>query len=178
MKNHWFYKQRGRKILKNHWFYCKTSPSHGSGPWPAHTRRICYEEPLQTSCLGKNVDKPLVLLCFRSKMLKNHWFYCVFLTFSFKNVKKPLVLLCFRSKMLKNHWFYKQRGRTNWTTIGFTAKPDPATASTHLSTDSGSAFAILGGWVMRNPYSLKLFRESTPKIRLGTGFWGLDSEIE
>ena len=43
----------------------------------------------------QNVKKPLVLLCFRSKMLQNHWFYCVFLTFSFKNVKKPLVLLCF-----------------------------------------------------------------------------------
>jgi len=26
----------------------------------------------------KNVKKPLVLLCFRSKMLKNRWFYCVF----------------------------------------------------------------------------------------------------
>ena len=29
-------------------------------------------------CSFKNVKKSLVLLCFRSKMLKNHWFYCVF----------------------------------------------------------------------------------------------------
>ena len=26
----------------------------------------------------KSVEKPLVLLHFRSKMLKHHWFYCVF----------------------------------------------------------------------------------------------------
>ena len=64
----------------------------------------------------KNVKKPLVLLCVRSKMLKNHWFYCVFaqkywkgiglIVFSRKKVEKALVLLCFRSKRLKNHWFY------------------------------------------------------------------------
>ena len=64
----------------------------------------------------KNVKKTLVLLCVRSKMLKNHWFYYVFAqkcwktigftVFSLQNVEKPLVLLCFRSNMLKNHWFY------------------------------------------------------------------------
>ena len=64
----------------------------------------------------KNVKKQLVLLCFRSTMLKNHWFYCVFAQkcrktigftmCSLKKVEKPLVLLCFRSNMLNNHWFY------------------------------------------------------------------------
>ena len=50
----------------------------------------------------KNVEKPLVLQCFHSKMLKKHWFYYVFAqkcwktigftVFSLKNVEKPLVL--------------------------------------------------------------------------------------
>ena len=31
-----------------------------------------------TVCSLQNVEKPLVLLCFRSKRLKKHWFYCVF----------------------------------------------------------------------------------------------------
>ena len=34
----------------------------------------------------QNVEKALVLLCFRSKMLKKHWSYCVFAP----KVKKPL----------------------------------------------------------------------------------------
>ena len=38
------------------------------------------------------------------KMLKNHWFYCVF-TQKCRNVEKPLVLLRFRSQMLKKHLF-------------------------------------------------------------------------
>ena len=86
----------------------------------------------------KHATKPLVLLCVRSKVLKNHWFYFVFApkswknigftVFSLKNVKKQLVLLCFRSKMLKkplvllsshskmmkNHWCYRAfAGKTN-----------------------------------------------------------------
>ena len=68
-----------------------------------------------------------------------------FIVCSLNNVKKPFVLLCFRSKMLKNHWFYKQRGLKTKKTIGFTVKPVPAT-------DSGHEFAILAGYVMRNPY--------------------------
>ena len=68
---------------------------------------------------SKNIKNPVVLSCFRSKIMKKHWFYCVFaqkVAFlvkilvpkckKHKNVEKPLVLLCFRSKMLKNHWFY------------------------------------------------------------------------
>ena len=51
----------------------------------------------------KNVKKPLVLLCFRSKLLKKTFWFTVF---SFKNVKKQFVLLCFRSNILKNSWFY------------------------------------------------------------------------
>ena len=50
----------------------------------------------------KNVKKQLVLLCFRSTMLKNHWFYCVFaqkcwksIGFTSKEALKP-----------KKHWFY------------------------------------------------------------------------
>ena len=62
----------------------------------------------------KNVEQPVVLLCFRSNMLKNHWFYCVFAQkcwktivftvfslktfkkntgFTDKEAEKPLVLL-------------------------------------------------------------------------------------
>ena len=46
--------------------------------------------------------EPMVLWCFRSKMVKNQWF----IVCSLKNAEKPVVLLCFRSKILKNHWFY------------------------------------------------------------------------
>ena len=65
---------------------------------------------------AEQAEKPLVLLCFRSKRLKKHWFYCVFahkgwktigfIVFSLKKIEKPLVLLCFSSKRLKNHWVY------------------------------------------------------------------------
>ena len=33
-----------------------------------------------------NVEKALVLLCFRSKMLKKHWFYCVFAQKGWKTI--------------------------------------------------------------------------------------------
>ena len=39
----------------------------------------------------KSIEKALVLLCFRSKRLKKHWFYN-------KNAKK-----------VKNHWFYYEK---------------------------------------------------------------------
>ena len=80
----------------------------------------------------KSTEKALVLFCFRSKMLKNHWFYYVFAqkcwkttgftVFSLDNVKKPLVLLCFRSKVLKKHWFYCVFAQKGWKTIGFIVK--------------------------------------------------------
>ena len=116
-----------------------------------------YEEPLQTSCLGK---KALVLLCFRSKMVKKHWFYCVFAP----KVKKALVLLCFRSKMLKNHWFYKQRCRKTWKTIGFTVKRAPG----HRKTNPGPPGHGSGVWSsptrkdkLWGTLTDKLFREKT-----------------
>ena len=56
----------------------------------------------------KKVEKALVLQCFRSNMLKKHWFYCVFAQkgskssgftmFSLKELKKTVVVLCFHSK--------------------------------------------------------------------------------
>ena len=80
----------------------------------------------------KYIEKPLVFLCFRSNMLKNHWFYCVFaqkcwktigfIVFSRKKVEKALVLLCFRSKVLKKHWFYCVFAQKGWKTIGFIVK--------------------------------------------------------
>ena len=58
----------------------------------------------------KNSEKAMVLLCFRSKVLKKQWFYYVFaqrlwkrtgfIVFSLKHVEKALVLPCFRSKKL------------------------------------------------------------------------------
>ena len=121
----------------------KPISGNGFGPRVAHTRlerlwgtltdklfRECWKSIGFTVFSLKNVEKPLVLLCFRSKMLKKalvllcfrsemlkkHWFYCVFAPkcwksigftmFSLQNVEKALVLLCFRSKMLKKHWFY------------------------------------------------------------------------
>ncbi len=57
-----------------------------------------------------NVEKPLILMCFRSKMVNDYWFYCAFAQkwwktlgvsmFVPKHVEKPLVSPCFRPKML------------------------------------------------------------------------------
>ena len=73
--------------------------SHGFGPWTSNTRL----EKLWGTLTDKLFREPLVLLCFRAKRLKNHWFYCVFAqkywksigftVFSLKKVEKPLVLL-------------------------------------------------------------------------------------
>ena len=64
----------------------------------------------------KCIEKQLVLLCFRSNMLKKHWVYCVFaqkgwktigfIACSLKSIEKALVLPCFRSKRSKKKWFY------------------------------------------------------------------------
>ena len=80
---------------KNHWFYCekllkrantnikpvfflekrvvKPISSNGFGPWISHTR----QEKLWGTLTAKLFREPLVLFCFRSKVLKKHWFYCV-----------------------------------------------------------------------------------------------------
>ena len=54
----------------------------------------------------KNVKKSLVLLCFRSNMLENHWFYCVFAHKCSKTIGFIVFSWLVRSKTLKNHWFY------------------------------------------------------------------------
>ena len=58
-------------------------------------------------CSLKHVEKSLVLLWFRSKILKNHWFYCVFaqkfcktITFSIKIDKK----IAFFVEILVRKW--------------------------------------------------------------------------
>ena len=130
----------------------------------------------------KNVKKPLFLLCFRSQMLKT----IGFTMFSLKNVKKPLVLLCFRSTMLKNHWFYYVFAQKWWTNIGFTLcslknwkkcfsreKFSPCQKQEQNFDTSGKTnakpigprirglhFQYSPEWLMRNPYSYKLLRET------------------
>ena len=47
-------------------------------------------------------EKALVLMCLRSKVLKNHWFYCVV-----------------AQKSERNHWFYCVFAQKCWKTIGF-----------------------------------------------------------
>ena len=64
----------------------------------------------------QHVEKAMVLLCFRSTLLKKQWLYCVFAqkswksmgftVFSLKSIEQALVLLCFHSNRLQNHWFY------------------------------------------------------------------------
>ena len=90
-------------------------------------------------CSLKNIEKALVLLCFRSKRLKNQWFYCKisvemqkseksigFTMKMFKKVKKPFVV----------QWFFEKRGRkTNF---------QPRIRAVQLQYSSGD--------VMRNPY--------------------------
>ena len=95
------------KKIKNHYKTCgflkkrvvKPISIYGFGPWPSHTRL----DKLWGTLTDKLFREPLVLLCVHSKMLKNHWFYCVFAqkywksigftVFSLKKVEKPLVLL-------------------------------------------------------------------------------------
>ena len=70
--------KKEQKPLVLHWFFkkrvVKPISSHGFGPWSCNTR----QEKLWGTLTDKLFREPLVLLCFRSKMLKNHWFYCVF----------------------------------------------------------------------------------------------------
>ena len=67
----------------------------------------------------KSIEKALVLLCFRSKRLKNHWFYCK----NAKKWKKPLVLLWIILKNSKKHCktcvFLKKKGRKTNSVNGF-----------------------------------------------------------
>ena len=51
LNKHWFYSM-WQKAIEKHWFY-STEHQHV-------------------------FKKQVVLLCVRSKMMKNHWFYCVF----------------------------------------------------------------------------------------------------
>ena len=80
--------------------------------WRILLRLRVVKDPKKLTSIGFAVfslqidKKPLVLLCFRSKLLRNQWFYYVFaqkcwksigfIVFSLTNVEKPLVLLCFR----------------------------------------------------------------------------------
>ena len=97
-----------------------------------HKRFVPFKqkETIITVCSLKNVVKPLVLLCFRSKRLKKHWLYGVFaqkywksigfIVCSRRKVEKALVLLCCRSKVLKKQWFYCVFAPECWKNIGFT----------------------------------------------------------
>ena len=143
----WKILKKSKKHYKTSVFWqkrvVKPSLTYGFGPWNSHTRleklwgtltdklfRECWNTIGFTVFSLKDVEKLVVSLCFRSKMLKNHWFYCVFAqkgwktigftVFSLQNDEKPLVLLCFRSKMLKNQWFYCVFAQKYWKSNGFT----------------------------------------------------------
>ena len=62
LKNHWFYKQRGLKTKKTIGFTVKPVPATDSGRESAILVWMSYEEPLQTSCLGKLELQKLVNL--------------------------------------------------------------------------------------------------------------------
>ena len=86
-----------------------------------------------------NVEKALVLLCFRSTMSKNHWFYCKIIVkmqksektigFTVKNFKKE-------QKPLENQCFFEKNGRK--TNFGQRIR--------------AVQFTYSSGDVMRNPY--------------------------
>ena len=70
-------------------FRSKPVSIYGFGPWVSHTRldklggtltdKLFREKSIGFTVFSlKNIEKALVLQCFRSKVLKNHWFYCVF----------------------------------------------------------------------------------------------------
>ena len=106
-------------VLNKHWFYCKTSPEQPSNQAAMLEQRIrglslqhsFLEEEWGTLTDKLFREKALVLLCFRSRMLKKQWFYLVFdrkcwksigfTLFSIENCEKAMVLLCFRSKQSK-----------------------------------------------------------------------------
>ena len=81
--------------MKKQWFYCVF----------AHT---CWKIIGVIVFSLTNVEKSLVLLCFRSQMLKNQWFYGVFaqtcwktigfIMFSLKNSEQPMRFQYFWAK--------------------------------------------------------------------------------
>ena len=106
-KNHYKTKLKPKKRV------VKPISSHGFGPWNSNTRLDKLWGTLTDKLFR---EKTIVLLCFRSKMLKNNWFYCVFaqkcwktigfIVFSLTNVEKAFVLLCFWGLGLRKHWIY------------------------------------------------------------------------
>ena len=119
------------------------------------------EKPLVLLCVcSKMLKKPLVLLCFRSKMLKNHWFYCVFAqqcwktngftVFSLQNVEKPLVLHAKRPKEIEKPLVLLENQ----------SQQPPATSNRQQrATDPGSEFHILALEMLWGTLTDKLFRE-------------------
>ena len=150
----------------------------------------------------KNVKKPLVLLCFRSKMLKNHWFYFVFAqtcwksigftVFSLKNVEKALVLLCCRSKKLKKQWFYcvfaqknekthwcyKQRTRNKLKNHWFYCKTSPSNrqqpSNQQRATDPGSGFAPLDWICYEEPIQTSCLGKTCKRLIFWAGYRIID----
>ena len=126
----------------------------------------------------EKVEKPLVLLCFRSKVLKKQWLYCVFaqkywksigfIVFSLKSVEKALVLRArddVNDDMQKNHWFYwknifllikywMERYKTNVKPSGYGFGPWPC--NTRLDKLWGTLTAKL----FREPLVLLCFRSN------------------
>ena len=111
------------KKSKNHYKTCgflkkrvvKPISNYGFGPWVSHTRL----DKLWGTLTDKLFREPLVLLCFRSKMLENHWFYCVFAHKCSKTIGFIVFSWLCRSKTLENHWFYCVFAQKCSKTIGF-----------------------------------------------------------
>ena len=77
------------------WLLCLLWVSIGLGCFVCLFVSLAFYCVFTQKC--RNVEKPLVLLCFRSQMLKKHLFCCVFGVLGSENIEFIVILLVFCS---------------------------------------------------------------------------------
>ena len=126
-KNYWAYLAFAPKLWKHTWFYNAfaqtlwTTSGFAIKPVRRRIRDLKFQDsPWWTSidftrCSLANGEQALVLLSFRSKIVKRHVLMCFhskmmkssgFTMFFIKHNENPMVLRFFHSKMVNNYWFY------------------------------------------------------------------------
>ena len=92
------------KILIVYWFYYVFVHLGFKKPYKTNPKLGCFAclcVSLAFHCVFtqkcRNVEKPLVLLCFRSQMLQKHLFCCVFEVLGSENIEFIVILLVFCS---------------------------------------------------------------------------------
>ena len=102
------------------WLLCLLWVSSGLGCFVCLFVSLAFYCVFTQKC--RNVEKPLVLLCFRSQMLKKHVFCCVFEVLGSENIEFIVILLfvCSTSCIFSENPCAKmQKTQKCWKTIGF-----------------------------------------------------------